>query len=313
MTAKHCFPMSHSPARFLLVLCLCAAGVALSLVPPEAAARWRGIVHDVLRPGQTVVVVAIDSVKAMTHPAGDPSKVVTESPELAEARQEKERLAVQLAVLQQRSQRERQMPSGESTEPLFVPDLVEARVLGAETATLWRSRKLLGAGTSQGVMESALVLQGERPLVDLGAGFQVAVGDAVYAGRCVLGKIAEVGKYTSSVQAITDSGFSGRARLARRSSRGITFGSEGTLVGTGGNLCRLRHITEPVNVGDEVYTGGTDGLLPFPMYYGRVVRAELEATGVEWSIDVEPAAVLDRFDRVQILRLTFNSGRILAD
>lgn len=305
--------MSHSPARFLLVLGLCAAGVAMSLAPPEAAARWRGFVRDVLRPGQTAVVFAIDSVKGMTQPTGDSSRNAGRSPELARARQENERLAVQLAVLQQRSQRERQMPSGQPTEPLFVPDLVEARVLGAETAPLWRSRKLLGAGTSQGVMESALVLQDEKPLVDLGASFQVAAGDAVYAGRCVVGKIAEVGKYTSSVRAVTDSGFSGRARLARRSSRGITFGSEGTLVGTGDNLCRLRHITEPVNVGDEVYTGGTDGLLPFPMYYGRVVRAELEATGVEWSIDVEPAASLDRFDRVQILRLTLNSGRILAD
>ena len=31
--------MSYSPARFLLVLALCAAGVALCLAPPEAAAR----------------------------------------------------------------------------------------------------------------------------------------------------------------------------------------------------------------------------------------------------------------------------------
>lgn len=305
--------MTQSSPRFLIVLGLCVAGVALSLVPPEAAARWRAIVRDALRPGQAIVLMAFDSAKQFVPAGSGPSLSADEQTQLEQARQENRRLAVQLAVLRQRAIREREMPAGDSAEPLFVPTLVEARVLGEETATLWRARKLVGAGTSQGVIESALVLQDEKPLVDVGGSFQVGTGDAVYAGRCVLGKIAEVGKYSSSVQSITDSGFSGRARLARRSSRGLTFGSEGTLVGTGGNLCRLRHISEPVNVGDEVYTGETDGMLPFPMYYGRVVRAELEAAGVEWSIDVEPAAAIDRFDRVQILRLNMNSGRILAN
>jgi cell shape-determining protein MreC len=305
--------MTQSPPRFPIVLGLCVAGVALSLIPPEMAARWRSIVRDALRPGQAILLVAFDSAKPFIHTRDEANDPTDEQTQLEQARHENRQLAVQLAVLRQRALRVREMPSGESSEPLIVPSLVEARVLGEETAALWRGRKLVGAGTSQGVLESALVLQDERPLVDLGGSYQVATGDAVYAGRCVIGKIAEVGKYSSSVQLISDSGFSGRARLARRSSRGLTFGSEGTLVGTGNKLCRLRHISEPVNVGDEVYTGGTDGMLPFPMFYGRVIRAELEATGAEWSIDVEPAAAIDRFDRVQVLRLNVNSGRILAN
>jgi cell shape-determining protein MreC len=115
------------------------------------------------------------------------------------------------------------------------------------------------------------------------------------------------------LQLVTDPGFSGRARLARQTSRGLAFGSEGTLVGGGANLCRLKRIMEPVNVGDEVYSGGTDGVLPYPMFYGRVVRAELEEGATEWSIDVEPAAKLDRFDRVQILRMSLNPSRLMAN
>jgi cell shape-determining protein MreC len=305
--------MVRSPARFLIVLGLCIGGVALQLAPPEMAGRWRGIVRDLLRPGQTVVALALQSTRPETGPRNGGAKGEEEASELDEMRAENRRLRVQLAVLAERSTHERRMPAGESTESLLVPELVEARVLGAETAALWRSRKIVGVGSKGGVVESALVLENSRALVDAGSAFRVEAGDAVYAARCVVGKISEVGHYTSCVQLITDSGYSGRARLARRSSRGLTFGSEGTLVGTGGNVCRLKHISEPVNVGDEVYTGGTDGMLPFPMYYGRVVRAELEATGVEWSIDVEPAAALDRFDRVQILRLSMNAGRVLAN
>jgi cell shape-determining protein MreC len=205
------------------------------------------------------------------------------------------------------------LPPGESREPLLVPQLVEARVLGESSAALWRSRKLVGAGATSGVVESAIVLNDSRTLIDEGDDARLSTGDAVYAGRCVVGKIVETGRYSSTVQAVTDAGYSGRARVARRTARGLVFGSTGTLVGDGSPRCRLRHISEPVNVGDEVYTGGTDGLLPFAMYYGRIVRAELESAATEWTIEVEPAAALNQFERVQILRLGINAGRLLAD
>src|SRR5205814_1458134 len=120
-----------------------------------------------------------------------------------------------------------------SPPPLVVPRLVEARVLGEETAALWRGRKLLSAGATGGVAESALVLDDTRPLVDLGADEHLAPGDAVYAyaGRIVLGKIGEVGHYSSTLLLVTDRAYSGSARLARRTSRGLVFGPEGTLVG----------------------------------------------------------------------------------
>ena len=60
----------------------------------------------------------------------------------------------------------------------------------------------------------------------------LAAGDAVYAGRIVIGKIAEVGRFSSTLRLVTDSGYSGRARLARRTSQGLVFGAEGTLRAT---------------------------------------------------------------------------------
>src|SRR4030095_14292410 len=142
--------------------------------------------------------------------------------------------------------------------------LIEARVLGEETAALWRGMKFLSAGARNGIAESALVLDDPRPLIDLGSDADLSAGDAAYAGRIVIGKVAEVGRFSSTLRLVTDPAYSGRARPMHRSSRGLVSGAEGTIVGDGSDLCRLRHITDPVNVGDEVFTGGTDGVFPLP-------------------------------------------------
>jgi cell shape-determining protein MreC len=200
-----------------------------------------------------------------------------------------------------------------SFPPLVKARLVEARILGEETSSLWRGRKLLSAGAVNEIAESALVLDDARPLVDLGSDALLAEGDAVYAGRTVIGKIAEVGRFTSTLRLVTDAAYSGRARLARRTSRGLVFGAEGTLIGDGTDLCRLKYMTDPVNVDDEVFTGGADGLIPYPMYYGKVVRAELEAGANEWSVWVRPAASDERLESVLILRRAVNPERIVAN
>ena len=49
------------------------------------------------------------------------------------------------------------------------------------------------------------------------------------------------------------------------------------------------------------------------MYYGKVVRAELEPGAQEWSIWVKPAAVDVRLETVLILRRVLNPDRILAN
>jgi cell shape-determining protein MreC len=236
--------------------------------------------------------------------------------ELRSARLESRRLAVQTIGLNEQMQRllaQQGIAPPTASPPLVTARLVEARVLGEETAALWRGRKLLAAGSREGLAESSLVLDDARSLVDVGDDTRLSPGDAVYAGRIVIGKIAEVGRYSSTLRLVTDPGYSGRARLARRTSRGLAFGAEGTLTGDGSTLCRLRHISDPVSVGDEVFTGGTDGSIPYPMYYGKVVRADLEAGSQEWLVWVQPAAATERLETVLVLRRTVNPDRVLAN
>jgi cell shape-determining protein MreC len=312
---------TSSTSRWLpSIIIVC--GLALTLVPADATRPLRNLVRDTLRPGQWAVrsgTLAVRRWRESPALSLDSSMIATElEEELRSLRLANRRLQVQSARLREKleilTQQQGLAPDSASRPPLTSVQLVEARVMGEESALLWRGKKFLAAGATQGVAESALVLESTRPLVDLGSDADISPGDAVYAGRIVIGKIADVGQYSSTLRLVTDPGYSGRARLARRTARGsLVFGAEGTLVSDGSDLCRLKHITDPVNVGDEVFTGGADGLLPAPMYYGKVVRAELDPGAQDWSIWVKPAATAESLESVLILRRTINSERILAN
>ena len=103
------------------------------------------------------------------------------------------------------------------------------------------------------------------------------------------------------------------SRAGRRDHPGLATGARGVLCGTGEDLCRLKWIasTEPVNVGDEVYTDAQASSLPQPMYYGKVVRAEAGLT--HWEIWVEPATTGHDVQTVQVLRRRLNPLRVVAN
>ncbi len=314
--------MQNSPILRWLPATILICGIALSFIPADAARPLRNLVRDALRPGQLTVRATADAVrrwlKSPLHSSETPQVTAERDEEIRSLRLSNRRLEIQSARLREKLQHLTEQsglsPVSTTRPPLATIQLVEARVMGAETAALWRGKQLLSAGAKDGVAESALVLENSRPLVDLGSDAEISPGDAVYAGRIVIGKIADVGRYSSTLRLVTDPGYSGRARLARRTARGpLAFGAEGTLVADGSELCRLMHITDPVNVGDEVFTGGADGLLPAPMYYGKVVRAELEPGAQDWSVWVKPAAATIRLEAVLILRRTINPERILAN
>ena len=93
------------------------------------------------------------------------------------------------------------------------------------------------------------------------------------------------------------------------------LGPEGVLTGDGKGRCRLLHIpaTEPVSVGDEVYTSSRLTGLPVPMYYGRVVDATLAEGASHWEVVVEPAETINDSRVVQVLRSVLNSVRTATD
>ncbi|MFM7159549.1 MAG: rod shape-determining protein MreC [Planctomycetaceae bacterium] len=334
---------------------------ALNVGPPGPLALVRGAVRDALRPGLMGLAAVADRVEnwcaGASPPAPDDPTSATAT-RIRELELETARLRRELAATRARGAR----PRGEATTPLVAPGLVAARWLGGESVAHLRSSGILSAGSRDGVAESALVLAAPGPRVDLGQRDGLAPGDPVFAGRVVLGKIAEVGQVTSTLRLVTDPEFSARVRITRRTPQGLEVIAEGTLVGEprppggarqaageprlrrgtptaevaanaasrvgtepgaenepgmGGarrrGRCRLKNVTEPVAVGDQVYTAESDGVLRFPMYYGEICAAELPPAASEWEVEVTPAATACEPDEVEILRLSLLRENLLAN
>jgi hypothetical protein len=238
--------------------------------------------------------------------------------ELKSVRHSYRRLEIEHAVLRERLQHDRVQgvsPYRASPgRPLLVPELVTARVFGREYRSADRASRLLHLGAVDGSFSEALVLNTSAPLLDQGAQQDVHIGQPVYSGATVVGRIASVGRWVSTVQPITDPAYRGRAQLARTTQQGVIFAAEGILRGRAAGGCALHGVkaTEAVSVGDRVYTGGRSGTLPYPMYYGLVSQVELEPDAEEWSIVVDPAVEWEHVQSVQVLRDSLNPVRILG-
>lgn len=314
---------SSSISWLMTALALSALAFGLLLLPEDFSNPIRLATRDLARPGQTVTRICVD-----LGQAGWQGLLAwrARSAEIAEIRTQlklelgrQREYQIQLADLRQRLQQaEALAKSGiraESSEPLFVPELIEARVLGQETIGLAAGRKLLNVGASQGVGENLLVIESGRATLDIGTELGLTIHQPVFAGEIVIGRTATCSRYSCSLQSVTDVKFQGPAQLLKKTGAGLQTGPEGVIEGTGKNLCRLTGIwsKEAVEVGDEVYTPAEDPLLPHPMFYGHIVRAELKEGLTHWEIDVEPASNKLRPAFVRVLRPTENRSRILAN
>ncbi len=311
-----------SKRRFPIPLLILGAAAGLCFAPDHLTSKIRLALHDALRPGQKLVRAGAAEGLARWNRLRD---TTDHSDEVANLRSELEgaQLALrqsqlQAARLQENLQTaERLGPSPYSSSPsenLFVAELLQAHVLGEATRALWRGGAILDKGAPDGVEEMALVLEDPRLMVDQGGTNGVEPEQDVYAGRCVIGRIATVGRWASTVQRVTDKDYRGLARLARQTSRGLILLSEGILQGDGTDTCKFTGIpvTDAVEIGDEVYTGGRDARLPSPMYYGKVVEARLNPGATAWDIRVQPAATNTPLETVQVLRTRLNPHRIAA-
>lgn len=298
---------------------LSLVALGLTLIPQGIADAVRATVRDAALPGLRYLTLTreqLDAARRSLSSTGETAeRLAALGAELDQWQLRCRRMTIQNALLHeelQRAKRDGVSPyDATPAKPLVVPGLLEASVLGEETARLWRTGRLIDRGAVDGVGESSLVLDDTRPLVDQGADSGLATGQPVYSGRSVLGKIAVVGRWTSTVQPVTDPGFRGMAQLARRTEGGVTFGPTAILEGCGERLCRLKLVpaTEPVSIGDEVYSAPRDATLPFPLYYGKVVRAEIKPGAPHWEIDVDPAANRIEPQTVQILTRQLNPLR----
>ena len=304
-----------SRTETVLAVLLCASGVALHFAPESVQHDLKAAVRDALRPGQLFVRRAETGIadwSRFDHGADDAERVREVHEQLRAWQQRCRQLQIanarlheQLAAARQEQPRPLRSSPG---DPLLLPELVQATVLGEESAALLRGGKLIDFARSPALNESTFVLEDTRPLIDQ----PVPEGEPVYSGAALVGRIAEAGRWVSTIQHVTDRDYRGFAQLARPAGDELVFGARGILAGTGEAFCRLEQIssTEPVAAGDHVYSA--DESFPEPMYYGRVVHADLGPGGLHWEIRVEPAVPLDGLRSVQVLRHQVNPKRLAA-
>jgi cell shape-determining protein MreC len=201
--------------------------------------------------------------------------------------------------------------------PLVTTDLVTVRVLGQETIQAWQAGRILDRG--RGLSAESLVVEPGHTTLDVGRNRGLARGQPAYAGRRVAGRISRVGRWTSTLQPLTDTRFRGLARLARPGRDQPVFSTRGMLEGTGDGFCRLTLVpaTAAVAIGDVVYTDGRDQPDAWPMVYGTVVQAELSDGAPHWDIRIRPAIDLGKLKQLDVLTRRFhrpqaNSQGVLA-
>ncbi len=302
---------------------LLAAGGAVFL-PDDIQATFRTTMGDLVRPGCLLWEETRDQLQTLKHAwSSDGADRLPEldslKQELAQANTRVSQLEIELARLAETAAVERpplfQNSSSASSEKLAQPVLISAAVLGEANAAAWRGNRWLNQGKSAGLAEESPLLKGDRRLIDQGRDARVTAEDSLLLGRTVIGKIVHAGRWTSSFLLVTDAGYRGRAQLVQKTSEGYVFGGKGVLKGQGEALCLLEGIpaSESVEVGDSVYTAERDGVLPTPLYYGKVAEATLLEESRQWKILVEPAECPTDLTTVQVLRTELNPRRVLAN
>nr|AUN35835.1 rod shape-determining protein MreC [uncultured bacterium] len=315
--------LKHDKYTVLMAGVLAAVAVGLFALPVEATARLRTLVRDATLPGNRAIVVLQkkgQELLAQYHSSSVADAEVTKlREELEEQQLENRRLKLETAAANERlaaAKRDGASPyAAVKSSPLVVPELIEANVMGDEAAGAFRNSQLIDRGNTSGVAESDLILRSTAPVIDQGRDAGLAADQPIYAGRTVIGKVRDAGRWTSTIERVTDVEYRGHAQLTWQSAQGPVFGAEGILEGRGDGTCRLTNVaaTAAVNVGDEVYTAKKSGALPEPMYYGKVVQADLPSGALFWDIVVKPEAEQLSLQTVQVLTTRRNPQRPLAN
>ena len=304
----------EAPATITEHLIIATLGLGLLALPADFTNPLRQTIRDSLIPGEKVTR-SLAAVGAQV-----PQQARRWFDQGAEIQRLERELAELRSTLAQRQQSPETMtvvspsldPGESNTEPLFLPQAIAARVVGQEAISLYGNRKILNAGTSQGLGENLLVTTEGRLTLDHGASSQVKVHDKVLLGSIVVGRVETLGHWSCTLQPIQDAKFRADAQILRKNGADWIPGPRGVLVGSGRDDCQLTLISEQdaVSEGDEVYTPLRDPLLPRPLLFGRVTSVEPLAGSRDWKITVKPAAHGKAIDHVSVLRPEINPHRL---
>lgn len=228
-----------------------------------------------------------------------------------------ERLQVQLAHAEQvRLQAEQRLSAADvqsaaylidSPLPLIAEELIPANWIGTIGSITGEPHPLVAVGSREGIAADELVLDDSAPHLDRGEQSGVESEALVLEGRSLVGRIGQVGRWTSTIQPITDPAFRLSVQLLRGDGQQSLLGARGVLSGQGDGTCRITYVdsTQPVVVGDLVVTSADDPSVPAMLLCGRVIEARLQEGSLEWLIVVEPAVATDDLTTVAILHQSF--------
>ena len=295
------------PATALLMGLVLTMG--LMLVPASWSAAAKGEVLAWLRPGQLTVLTVREHAGRFLASA---SSHFDTAARLADAErrcqrlaEENRRLAAELTLAAGRRP-DPESSVGEPSSPwLLSARCFEARVLGQSAQAFLGRHQLIDVGSEAGIQPQAPVLDAPPRVVDQGRNAGLQPGQPLLSQGRVCGKVVQVGRHTSLVQTLTEPGYRDLVQLGCR-------GPQGILEGTGDPLARIRlvEVTEPVTVGDLVYSTAGQGFLPEPLLCGRVVRAERLIGAAHWEIWMQPALDPSRTDRLAVLQIELNPTRV---
>ena len=322
----------ESPPRWVVLSAMLGLAVGLSLLPRRVTVAMRSRVGMVLEPGQTAAAylveraeITVAAVEATRASAQEMQALRSKIETITQRNRELELQLLQTQEEQPLRQVGRWAPM-ERSAPLLLPRIKIARILGQDASAFLRKGRLLSLGRSDGIETGALVL--EKP-ADLAAGTDSQLSThhfqlldqgqldgmqpdyPVLEGQAILGRIEQVGLYTSTVRLVRDAEYWAAVQLAHRTPQGLQWGPQGLLEGTGGPLCRL-HVDarQPVEVGDWVFSTGGEGILPRPLVYGEVVSVSLPPGSSQWEAQVRPAADPARLGKVLVLMAQLNPKRL---
>ena len=295
----------------------------LFIAPPRLQQIIRGAVLDAVVSGQAIAMDRYEVARKLTFLcaiAGRPSSHEATKDSTDESVRHLERICRQLRFENARLREELQLAEKYGVSPIAVPksrpfaapEVVWAALVSRQALSQWRTARTLNQGHSAGISEASLVLEEDSPHLDQGIDAGLEPDLDVFIGRCVVGRVASVGHWTSTLESITDRRYHALVQIVRPSDQGGSFGTEGILVGQGNGLCKLTDVptTESVRIGDEVYTSERDSRAGVPLYYGRI--RSVEEAGRHWDITVEPAAKIEDLKSVAVLKLPPNLTRPLA-